>query len=552
SGEPPQEPVISKRNGHVYEKKLIVKYIADYGKDPIDGQDLTEEDLLEIKASPKTVKPRPATLTSIPSLLAVFQNEWDSLMLETFTLKQQYQQVRQELSHALYQYDAACRVIARLMKERDAAREALANVQAHIAVQPPSDAAVSEANAMEVEEEKKGINDAVIEKLNETSANLSKARKKRKAPPNLTPADTIKEFSQTLVVPSLHTTSNPGITCIDLDQTEKLILTGGNDKKAQIFNRDKNKVECALKGHTKKITDVLWLGRTDSEQGDTVFTSSADKTIRIWKPNAKGYKTESIISAHSSEVTGIAVHATKDYLVSVSHDSTWAFHDIETVQTLVTVESNEVKDGYSTVEFHPDGLILGTGTIDSVVRIWDVKSQQNVASFTGHTGRVTSISFSENGYFLATASEDNLVKLWDLRKLSNFHTLTIDVGKINKVAWDYSGHYLAVGGTDVRIFQSKTWNQLAAISENNGDVTDMKFGELAKCLVVGCLDRSLSSRSNKTENEKKSVYVLVKRPVKAKTSQASNSPELDKKPTGDCGRIVKRSSPDNTTYLCRK
>jgi hypothetical protein len=37
---------------------------------------------------PPVVRPRPVTATSVPGLLALFQNEWDALMLETHTLKE--------------------------------------------------------------------------------------------------------------------------------------------------------------------------------------------------------------------------------------------------------------------------------------------------------------------------------------------------------------------------------------------------------------------------------------------------------------------------------
>ena len=50
-------------------------------------------------------------------------------MTETFELKSHLDTTRKQLSHALYQHDAACRVIARLLRDRDGARAQVAQLQ---------------------------------------------------------------------------------------------------------------------------------------------------------------------------------------------------------------------------------------------------------------------------------------------------------------------------------------------------------------------------------------------------------------------------------------
>ena len=50
SGTQPLHPVVSAKSGHVYEKDLVLKALQDNdGKDPISGEQLTADDLVDIK-----------------------------------------------------------------------------------------------------------------------------------------------------------------------------------------------------------------------------------------------------------------------------------------------------------------------------------------------------------------------------------------------------------------------------------------------------------------------------------------------------------------------
>lgn len=38
-----------------------------------------------------------------------------------------------------------------------------------------------------------------------------------------------------------------------------------------------------------------------------------------------------------------------------------------------------MEGGYTSAEFHPDGLILGAGTEDSTIRVWEMRQQKVTA-----------------------------------------------------------------------------------------------------------------------------------------------------------------------------
>lgn len=128
SKKPAETPVVSRRSGLVFEKSTIEKYIDINGSCPLTGDKLDHADLVAIRSTPAspapgTHLPPPLEQHSIPETIHRFRDQWDSVALETHSLKQHIFKLRKELSHLLYQQDASHRVIARLVRERDEARK---------------------------------------------------------------------------------------------------------------------------------------------------------------------------------------------------------------------------------------------------------------------------------------------------------------------------------------------------------------------------------------------------------------------------------------------
>nr|POE74316.1 pre-mrna-processing factor 19 [Quercus suber] len=479
--EAPQEPVASRKSGTVFEKRLIESYISENGTDPVTGEELTTDDLIELKQS-RVIKPRPPTLTSIPALLSTFQNEWDAIVLETYQLKQQLSQTRQELSTSLYYNDAAQRVIARVSKERDEARDALSKVTVNARTNGNA------GEAMDVDGQ--GLSEAVIERVEHTQQKLQATRRKRPVPEDWATSDVISTFD----VKSSTDTQFTGASFLAADKTGELFLCGDSDGTLGIFD---------LKQATFTTRSNLGAGAllagTWANDKAVVATSSGAVVV------SQEGSVQSKFQQHAGAATAIAAHPCGDLVASVGEDKSYILYDLQDGKVLTqvfsdsglspplgnvihTCGSTDIHLVLTTVSFHPDGHLLAAGAADGSIKLFDVKTSQLAHTFPAPSGAdpVISLDFSENGTWLASTNKtQSSVTVWHLGKLNVLKT--IDVGtEVVSASWDYTGQFLAVTGPGgVTVIQysksSKSWSEPLKKSISGVDV---KWGAHAASLAT--------------------------------------------------------------------
>jgi pre-mRNA-processing factor 19 len=489
SGQVPEEPVVSRINGALYERRLIEKYLDANGTCPKTGAVMMKDDLIAVAGGAAT-GPRAVAATSIPALLSLLQGEWDGLMLEQFSLRQQLATTQQELSHALYKHDASCRVIARLMGERDAAVEAAGSAAAPGSdAQQQQQAQQAQAAGYDEDAEAAALPDDVCAEIDRSAARLKTARKRREVPRAcLAPAD-VEQFVETASL-TIAKGSARGFGCVDVQDVNggRVVFAGGADGRAACFDVARGATASMMVGHTQAVKQIAAVD-------DVVVTCSDDGSTRVWREE----RCAATMGGHKGAVTGFAVLASKQHVITAGTDGALVFQDLVSGAAVATANAHETNTGINCVALHPDGFMAATGTGD-IVHVWDVKAMQVDVELPqkASSGNVTCLAFCEDGFTMAVGTSRGVVHLWDLRNLGKpLEPLTFADNSdarpnaVNALSFDRSGQFLAIGAGNVKVWAPKTHTELAVLATHRMPVTGVAWGENARWLASSSSDKTV-------------------------------------------------------------
>ncbi|XP_020101868.1 uncharacterized WD repeat-containing protein C17D11.16-like [Ananas comosus] len=252
----------------------------------------------------------------------------------------------------------------------------------------------------------------------------------------------------------------PAIEIWDLDLTEEVLpfmVLGGVSKKKKENGKKKYKKD----SHRNSVLGLAW----NKEVRNVLASASADKSIKIWDLVTK--KCVITLKHHKDKVQAVAWNRhSPEILLSGSFDQSVAIMDMRSGErahdkwsVMADVESlawdphnehsfvvsleNGIVQGFdsrvassnsssgakptftlhahekavSSVSFSPSAPnLLATGSMDKMVKIWDLSNNQPscVASRNPKAGAIFSVSFSEDSPFsLAIGGSKGRLQVWD-------------------------------------------------------------------------------------------------------------------------------------------
>ncbi|MEA5571307.1 serine/threonine-protein kinase [Calothrix sp. UHCC 0171] len=198
------------------------------------------------------------------------------------------------------------------------------------------------------------------------------------------------------------------------------------------------------------------------------------------------------LKGHSGGVFSVAISPDGKTLASGSNDGTIKLWNIKTGEQI-----RSLRDHFGvvwSVAISQDGKTLASGSNDGTIKLWNIETGEQTRIFTGHSKAVFSVVISPGTKFLSlfSGSADNTIKEWVLATGEQIDTLTGHSKAVFSVAINRFATTLASGSNDNTI---KLWNrggkEIRTLTGHSDWLISVAFSPDGETLVSGSRDHTI-------------------------------------------------------------
>ncbi|XP_021913295.1 katanin p80 WD40 repeat-containing subunit B1 isoform X2 [Zootermopsis nevadensis] len=231
------------------------------------------------------------------------------------------------------------------------------------------------------------------------------------------------------------------VNCLALGhKSGRVLVTGGDDKKVNLWAVGKHNCIMSLSGHTTPV-ECVQFGHTE----ELVCAGSQTGALKIWDLEAA--KIVRTLTGHKGTIRCMDFHPYGDFLTSGSLDTSIKLWDIRRKGCIFTYKGHKLT--VNSLKFSPDGQWIASAGEEGLVKLWDIRAGRLLKEFTDHGGPVTTVEFHPNEFLLASGSSDRTVNFWDLENFQLVSTTDRDCGAIRCIYFSQGGECLYAGSQDV-------------------------------------------------------------------------------------------------------
>ncbi|KAG2381958.1 hypothetical protein C9374_005750 [Naegleria lovaniensis] len=219
-----------------------------------------------------------------------------------------------------------------------------------------------------------------------------------------------------------------------------------------------------------------------------IVCGSDDHAIRVFNYNTMEKERE--FEAHDDYIRSIAVHPTKPYILTCSDDMSIRLWDWEDKWRCVRKFEGHTHYVMHVVFNPKDPNIFASCSLDGLVRMWNIHTEQPNFTLQGHEKGINYIDFYHgvDKPFLISASDDMVAKVWDYQTKHCVQALDSHAHNVTTCCFHPKLPIIITASEDftVNIYNSQTFKLIKTLNYNLERVWGMAYTHEDSRLALAC------------------------------------------------------------------